>query len=320
MMKQKRICGHLFNLCCLCAILLSCQPADEIKIEEVHPRLVLNARLQQDSVITTTVSRSQGSISEVYPAELYIDNARVELYVNGENKGLMTKDGATGTYRMPACTPAAGDEIRLEASAEGYEAVSAVTSVPRRPEILAVDTQWVSIDTTGWNNNVIDFSLRFRTTPGRTGKYLFFVEEYVIYRDSVHSIQSLSPYVTHKEDLLFEDAYLYLPEAHKSYPIDCYLFTDETLGDEYTIHFTVSGLIHFKADTLLAAHHCDIHLQALSDSYYLYLRSKALQWKQEQDIFGDIGLREPIPTYTNIINGYGLLFSREDYLWRLALP
>jgi hypothetical protein len=153
------------------------------------------------------------------------------------------------------------------------------------------------------------------------------LSEYGIDKEDTLTKITLPLFVTHEEDLLFEK----VNNPYSGYydPSDTYyagylsntyffIFNDKAIqGDAYTLKFTLKEV---SAENTSFTPVCRICLYSLSESYYLYYRSRILQAKQAEDTFGSLGLREPVPTYTNVRNGYGLLSARQAavYEFRVA--
>jgi hypothetical protein len=304
--------------------LIACTSELEQEIEVPPPGAVLNALLCEDSVITAHVLRTyNGGDPSVAlrPDALAIDDAEVEVYLNGVSRGIMQRDARPGWYVLPGCYPAGGDRVRMEVVTAEYAPLSAETALPLRPEILSVDTQRQA-------PNVVRIGLRFNDRAGEKNYYM--LSAAVTAGVEGDSPVPDSPYpvtLTLEEDWLLgnveyerADDYDY-PYAYA--PVSRYIFDDaQTDGEAHTLKLSLRGMGALPGDSAAATavYTCRITFSALSESHYLYLRSKILQKKQAEDVFGSIGLREPIPTYTNISNGYGLLSARQNETiieWRI---
>jgi len=123
------------------------------------------------------------------------------------------------------------------------------------------------------------------------------------------------PFISAKEEIVLENALFpgtdlfvnsyYVPYNNSwvVFVFDDYLFD----GEEYTLKLLVARNGYY---TIAGSVEMWIELFTISEPAYLYSRSKILQDKQ-QDILGSNGLREPIPTYTNVKGGYGLLSATQ---------
>jgi hypothetical protein len=320
----------------MCFFTLSCERNIELSVELPEPFAVLNASLSADSLITATVSRtvreyySNPGAESVYSLD---KAASITVFVNDSKQGMMEKGEKNGQYRLPGYYPSAGDKVRMEVQTDDFAPLSAEVSIPSRPEILSVDTQMYHILSHYYSGGYnIGVKLRFKEPANETNYYLLTLSgDGVAGKDTLTKIE-MPLFVTHNEDLLLEklDAILFSNyyfagdndfSASYYYDPSYFIFNDEAIhGDEYTLKFTLNNAFSsYESDSLSITATCRICLYSLSESYYLYYRSKLLQWKQHEDPFGSVGLREPVPTYTNIKNGYGLLSAKQVAVYELKV-
>jgi hypothetical protein len=314
----------------VCFFTLSCERNIELTIDPPKASAVLNASLSTDSVLTATVSRTTGYYPNNNLASapvFFLDKASITVFANDIKQGVMEKGEKNGQYRLPGYYPSIGDKIRMEVQTNDFAPLSAEVTIPSQPEILSVDTQMYNKPFPYYSENNIDVKLRFKEPVNETNYYLLSLSVYSISaKDPLERI-NLYPSVTHNEDLLFENLspvfsgsgytgyYDYSDLYYNGYQgMSFFLFNDKDIHDDaYTLKFAlnnVPGSIS-ESDSLSLTVTCRICLYALSESYYLHYRSKLLQWKQQDDPFGEVGLREPVPTYTNVRNGYGLLSAKQ---------
>lgn len=320
----------------LYGVLLSCTYEKDIWIEEEKPCAVLNAMIRQDSVIRVNMSRSvSGTLlkpgDQGHFRPLFIQNAVVELWVNGISKGFCRKtEGDNGDY-VHSYRPTAGDRIKLRALTSEYDPVEAETVVASSPEIVAVDTicmeQWNEY---GVLQKDILFRIKIQDCPREENFYLLSFEPQIHYQDcQSDTLISGNPFwqkIEMPQDSKVESAGMkyyddigFMYETYwggygfghnRQRKASAFLLKDEGAdGNELTFDFTLSR-VHYSHlnDTVSCTHYLNVQLASISRSYYLYRRSKALQ-KEQGDILGDLDLREPQPTYTNVVVGYGLLAS-----------
>lgn len=306
--------NRLYNIGLLfvCFIIVSCEAEIEVPVKFPDTFAVLNASLSKDSIITASISHTLNTISQdistsgSYP---FINNAKINVFINDISQGLMIRDELPGQYCLPGCYPSPGDKIRLEVETEEFENMSAEVCIPQAPVILSVDTQMLK--SSYGDLGVVDVRLRFRKPDNKNNYYMLLITE-----------SSNPVFTTHNEDLLFEELqpYYFTNSPYYGYH-PSFIFNDRTIySDEYTLKFTINNVAHsYYSDSLSITNICHIHLYSISESYYLYCRSKMLQSKQKEDPFGSVGLREPIPTYTNIQNGYGLLSAKEVAIYEIRI-
>ncbi|MDR3262030.1 MAG: DUF4249 domain-containing protein [Tannerella sp.] len=313
--------SKLFLPVAAAALLLSCTSEIDIRVNPLSPCAVLNASLSEDSVITAHVSRT---LNGVQPSgSLFINNASVEVFVNGGSRGIMQKEAAPGQYILPGCYPAAGDHVRMEVVTTDYEPLSAAVTLPPRPVILSVDTQTYRPETSV-GRQVVNMQIRLKDPAGTKNYYMLYAAGYTTVKEENGIRTDNYPVsIVHNEERLLEEVvYEYGYDSNGAYyPISSYyLFTDEWIdGNEYTLKIALNMPANLPGNdpSVPVTNTCQVIVSALSESRYLYCRSKALQRKQQEDLFGSIGLREPIPTYTNVLNGYGLLSAKQSVVYEI---
>ncbi|MDR1200140.1 MAG: DUF4249 domain-containing protein [Tannerellaceae bacterium] len=313
----------------ICFFTLSCERNIELSIDLPKASAVLNASLSADSVITATVSRTVRDIYYSNPESIpvyFLDKASIEVFVNDIKQGVMEKGEANGQYRLPGYYPSVGDKIRLEVQTDDFDLLSAEVSIPSQPEILSVDTQMYKKESTPYSpgGNSIDVKLRFKEPENETNYYLLALSGYGINKKDTFTKINMPFFVAHNEDLLFEklDPICFSDSYFVGYyDTSFFIFNDKAIySDEYTLKFTLNNVFSsYDTDSLSFTATCRIYLYSISESYYLYCRSKLLQWKQKEDPFGSVGLREPVPTYTNVRNGYGLLSAKQAAIYEFKV-
>ncbi|GEM_PF-3327791 len=321
-MKPVQKVFSLFSL----YLMLSCTSQVDIKVDLPSPSAVMHAMVSTDSVQKVSISRTTNGVgnsaegSGKIPAGLYINDAGVELFINENRLGSMTRTDQDGEYIMPGCYPSVGDKVRFEVTTGEYEPLSAEVYVPRRPEIIKADTMMVNYGSGPVANPpVMDLRISFRDRADEVNYYkLTLVGHVTVEGDSITS-REYPLRVSHDEELLLEDLY---ENYYPGYTTNTsYIFSDNLInGKEYTLKMQLHFMSRsYYSDTLSITNSCRIYLSEISGSLYLYYRSKILQRKQEEDALGSIGLREPVPTYTNIRNGYGLLSAKETAVHEIKI-
>ncbi len=314
---------HIIIAGVLLLSIVSCTYNIEGTIDLPNPKAVLNATLIADSMVKANVSRTLNYHGH---ETLFIDDASVELFVNDISRGIMQRDTSPGGYLMQGCYPATGDKIRMEVQTSGYDAISAEVHMPSQPEILKVDTQMIFLSDGYSLSSDLKVNLTFRENPREKNFYLLSIYAYEEEEKDTVRRKSYNIQVKHDEELLLEeirDKYnYYYPGGYYWYPPKQFIFSDDQIkgADSYELKLSVQHLSHSSySDTLNYTCACVIELANISESLYLYKRSKHLQMEQEDDLFGEIGLREPIPTYTNVRNGYGILSAQQSQVYEIKI-
>jgi Domain of unknown function (DUF4249) len=129
-----------------CSIFSACQKDLTIKIDSKYtvPKIVLNAVLKTDSTITVHVSKSVSTFSTDVPSA--ITNATIDLYEDGLMKATLINNG-NGLYTA-AYKPLATHSYTIKASASGFTAVEATTTMPKPLPITIVSIDSVNEDFT----------------------------------------------------------------------------------------------------------------------------------------------------------------------------
>lgn len=323
-----------------------CISERDIRIEPLPPRPVLNAVLRPDAPVTAYVSISSSEplaskvrhlrpVTEEETGEAEegtdaLDNALIELRVNGNLRGTLRKDDRPGRYTFAGYRPTARDRVEMTLYTPDFEPATASTRLPAPVELLAVDTLFSRReDEWGKPRNYLDLRLSLKDLPGERNYYIISFTPYQLWRkgaleistDTLPQPPSLWLDLYSDRDFFLEK----MEDGHTSgrFPAGrvSFLFADDWVdGKDFTLSFVLSGLHYsYRDDTLSCTNRCRIELRSISESYYLYCRSKILQ-KEQDDILGETGLREPLPTYTNVQNGYGLLAAWQGTGFDLVFP
>lgn len=308
----------------------SCYQFEEIRIDPPVPHAVLNAMFCPDSLVRANLSRTTSDAERKgADATAFIDDAEVELSVNGRLQGKLEKEAAPGWYRLPGYRPAVGDRLEITARTSDYGTVSGKTGIPGKTAILSVDT--VSrhrVGSWGYEWDDLEISIRMQDIQGERNFYLLTVSPKRFWQkgDQVIDADTLAygywPWwqVSIDENSPLENGDMDRGVYQSAFYCG-FLLTDEGAdGQEMTLKLTLSDPeLSYRGEEIRCRNYCRISLSSISRSYYLYRRSRALQ-KEQNDILGDAGLREPIPTYTNIRNGYGLVAARQEVVYKLEFP
>lgn len=296
----------------------------EINLEHLRPqpKLVLNSFVIAGEPIAARVSRTW-FYTENYP-DVTIADATVHLYVNGGLKEQMvwTKDGDShydrGRYQA-AYIPKEGDEIKIMASVENYKDVSAEISIPELVPIIRVTTSVVKAGTSGSSYDQLKVGITFKDDPDRKNYYLIYFESRGLTRDNetqeviLNSIWSPLSVDYSKEPLLLSSfsalesvlGYDFMSWVHGR------VFTDDLInGQEYTIQVLTGIYSSYWVDSPMPEDpdNSRVCLYSISESYYQYLKSIiALEDEGLQGSMADKGLAEPIPIFSNISGGVGIL-------------
>ncbi len=112
----------LFALCLL--LFVSCTRDVVLVLPPVSPRLVLNASVSPDTDVTAFLSKSWFVLDTV--TDDGVEDGSIQVFINDRLQGRMqpvSDSRFTGRYVLPGCRVRAGDRLRLEAEAGGFDPV-----------------------------------------------------------------------------------------------------------------------------------------------------------------------------------------------------
>ncbi len=317
MMKREIFIIPVFVL-----LLSACEKTLEFSGGITDPKLTVCALASPDTTFKVYLYQSLFFLDiHTYSSQFYLDSdAAVQLLVN-ETDLYSTSSDTIESIDLSGYKPLINDELSLTVSCEGYETVTAQTTVLERPSFKITDhyslysKNPVEVMSDGmihpidfWGTDTVMNISCMINDPGNVSNY---------YRLSVKSIVStkegplgVDDWATVKDifssdDILFVDNNISVsingwPE-HFSNVFDDSLFD----GKEYT--FAVESRQRSAAYSWV-----EIELQHISEDLYKYLKSVELAQCSTNDIYA-----EPVNIFSNVGNGYGILGSlsgRKFYL------
>lgn len=324
----------------------SCARDVVLKLDPVAPVLVLNASVTPEREVAAFLSKSWFLLDSVPEYDLPDQGVKVGVYVNNVYKGMMQRSDNPadtteykGQYKLPGCYVQAGDKVRLEAVAPGFDPVSAETRIPTLTEIASVDT--ASIITSDYYSPRFRVYLTLNDRAAERNYYRLVVERLVEYRkdDRVMWISSFcdngwnpsrisgdridtdfrySYFSLSYDDPVFQPGVPSLEEYDGAYCRG--VFTDDMFdGKEYTVTSSFFPDYSLKADTMTVIVHYDIHLLSISEAYYNYLKMIRSIAISVGDAHLD-GLLEPTATYSNVNGGFGVVTGFQTSTYRITMP
>ena len=285
---------------------------DKYKGENGENLLVLNSIINPDSAISAVTSKTF-FYSDPNTQREYIKNLDIELFINGEERGLMKFNPITNHYETDI-KPQENDIVALK-TFYSNEKIECIDTVPRKVKIESVNVSrqgQMAIYTT--KDYLITYEITF-TDPYNENNYYFlqyddngrwvsgnlgfgvrdFTYEYV-FRQLARKIGALvpswEPYSP--EGLPFSDSGI----DGKTHT----LIVKEIIQGNGNM-YPLSGYTHMMRK---------ISLYSISEPYYNYLVSRLYNESYDSDLHGgmiDLGFTEPLKTYSNIIGGVGIFAS-----------
>lgn len=320
---------NIFSLVLICTMLLgACEKEIVFKGDVKQPMLTLNGFLTPDRDVSVHLSKSRFVFDE--DASLAdIENATVELYVNGTPKQKLTHNSNgwyKGTYR-----PRPEEEIEIRASAPGFNPIKARTVIPVPPALLLSDSAitYFYRDQSGFGSSGEEDQYKMLVQQNRVRLSLkekadeenfYFMKS----MDVIH-LQNGTSYPNFHEvdirkiaktgvenengifDILFKEEDRSGEHLKNLFP-DSYINGREIFFDFfYTdniryVRFVNGKEIPQPAEEMEKEY--IVELSSMSKEYYLFLISS---WKAEQQ--SDNPFAEPVQVTGNVENGAGILGS-----------
>ena len=327
----------------IAVLMVSCEKQIEFNGEQTDPKLVVNSIVGTDEPVKAYISKSYFFLDYDENTQAP-DDLVASLYVNGNPIGELTPSADTfwnnyemNDYRLIPYLfndyrPQEGDIVQIKASANGYDDVEGTTSAlpkfvdcPMEVEVK----EWHSSHPYHYNDEIQDYvpdttileirgtmNLTFTVTDPNPGKTDYFrlitrrgrdtwVGQNKRYISFDYDDPIFEPVMTENDFIDASDLDT-RPEGvfadrlfdGGSYRIKVELYFDCELAEDFDPDF-------FKVSFMV---------EHLSKEYYNYLNTS-----NQGDDYLQI-LSEPIHTYSNVTNGYGIVGGRAVDIIELALP
>lgn len=316
-MKPKSIIIFLAAVALILTLSVSCETVIDYRGPDAQPKVVIYAVLQPDSLITVLVSESH-SVFQLRYQSRQIPDATVRVYRDGvllETLSYSEPSPAPdyaprnpySSYVSEANTPEPGSVYRVEVEVPGLPVAYGEAEVPSTVPVTITDT---SSTETGYGYRELVVKFRFRDPAGEKNYYRFAASGTTgyYYGNKNEPYNPFTPVSVQRQELGYgslsdpliapqqeDDIFdMYLQNTY-------FLFTDDLIpGREYSLRLTYSGVY---PDTdyyeFLRARFC---LNNITRDLYLHLQSYSAHI-QTRDNF----LAEPVPVYTNVVNGLGVV-------------
>ncbi|MFA6769205.1 MAG: DUF4249 domain-containing protein [Parabacteroides sp.] len=314
----------------------SCTRDVILELPYASPSLVLNASVTTGEDVTAYLSKSWFLLDSVMDSE--VSGGKISVYVNDVYRGTMQNSDifrdsvfTKGRYILPGCLLNVGDRLRLEAEADGFDAVYAETQMPDSVQLLSIDTlRFISSDKTYKRQEQMRLYINFTDEANKKNYYRLSVEKVIEkWRNSDHTFvskeSSLGSY-TSDFYLIYEDpVFQYVatnPTLQQQDATNCWgTFSDDMFnGNQYTLKsvFYPIQTSYIDSDYTYKVYY-DVRLMSISEEYYNYLtviRNISVS-------FGEAyinGLLEPSATYTNVEGGFGVVAGYQVAYKRIVMP
>jgi hypothetical protein len=316
-MKMKKLIYHFPAAVLILFATLSCETTIDYKGPETEPKVVIYALLNPDSLVSVSVSESH-SVFKVPYQPRQITNAVVRLYSEETLIETLTYQApepapdyfppnpyskyVSSTYR-----PEYGKTYRVEVEVPGLPRAHGEAKLPAPVTVEVSDTSSMDI---GYGYRELTVKLRFRDPAGEENFYRITASSLV----GIYSGDRFEPYNpeiavgVQEADISYgalSDP-LIAPRQEDDFfdmsmPNKYFIFLDDLIpGKEYTMRLTYNG---FYPDTdYYEFMFAWFRLSTITRDLYLYLQSYSAHL-QTRDNF----LAEPVPVYTNVTNGLGVV-------------
>ena len=314
------------------ALLTACEKEIEFNGEQTDPKLVINSLVEPGKPLNAKLSKSVFFLDNEANTDAP-DDLVATLYVNGNSIGEMTRcydtiwnehvyddygNPAFTYYLVPVYTstytPSIGDVVKITASANGFDDVEGETS----PLPNEVDWHPVGLETNQWDVSYYDYEgdtswyiygkmqLLVEITdpnPGKTDYFKIHVSVGGFSDDETGSRFYIS---TTYNDPVFGGTGT---EEYDEFNIDLLsrpegVFTDVLFdGKSYTIKLPLFIDIDFY-EAIPDSFQLPISIEHLSKEYYYFLNT-CQQGDEISQFFA-----EPVQTYSNVKDGYGVVGGR----------
>lgn len=296
----------------------ACESDIEFKGSEVEPKIVIYSLLNPDSLVAVTIAESRAVFDTRYEprqisdasVRLYRDGELIEIlqYVPGDPVPHYYPADPYSRYVSMSHKPVPGSTYRIEVDIDGLESAWGETGLPELVPVMSVDTGSVTFGDYGGE---VKIKMKFRdpadthnyyrlTARALTGIYQGSPDEpydpafpVIVYESDIGYGSLSEPLIApQQEDDMFG---MYMRN-------DFYLFMDELIdGKEYslTLGYNYPGPPDTDHYEFM---HAYFSLHAITRDIYLYLRSYSAQ-RQTIDNF----LAEPVPVYSNVTGGLGVV-------------
>lgn len=334
-----------------------CVETLDIDVSDTKPKIVMNGILEPDSLITIYVSKSYSYYNDFFENISYensvtpdtivpsiLPNAKLILYINGDNKGemdLIRVDSIFGgSIFRSQIRPKSGDKIRIEASSPGFTTAEVETQIPFPIIINKIDTttyikyqdDFRFVDGTQVPASAKSLNMRFLIDIENNDKenpcyYSFDFKQFEeVYNNNINYKFYRNPHVDVSSDPLFaenaENA-IYAFFSEKNSNASKIIFNDRQFKDDkYTLNFSLWGYYYITYLSYSTSTNQDIYsspitieIVSLSEELYQYYKIRSSGSYDSFDM-----LSEPSTSYTNVQNGIGVVCSRTSLTREIVIP
>ncbi len=264
-----------------CAVLIfySCETTIDIDLPEKGKKIVINGVFSPDKSINVNISQSLYILDSDGGTPPFINNnALVKLFENNQfiEDLVFVENGNYASNLIPV----AGDKYGLKVSVAGLNDAYTETIIPRLIEITSLDTGRTTYFDGIDSYEVFECRVSFSDPADEENYYMIEVLSTGYYFDPLYIVGSdpmMNLFSTYNGKVIFTDGLFNGKKAEIGIMPEWGKFYD----GEYTVN-----------------------LKSISHDYYLYIKSRTLQYEVGNDPFA-----EPVMVFNNVESGYGILGS-----------
>ena len=283
---------------CLVIQLSSCIKELDVTIPSIPQKVVINSLFCPDSILKIHVSLSEGVENEIQ----IVENAQIRLYENDiflQNVSYLSKGWYSSNYH-----PKAGMKYKIEINVEGFDMVTAESSIPENASILSFTCDL--IENLNQNSPANSLTKLVFDDVGLDKNYYEFSTFVLIPGDNIVEFMEIGSAIQTDLSLKLDSDLEFNPKT--------FYFSDELFhNSEKTL--LLNGLGWTNINPLNNEIENGIFsalFKILSSEYYNFRKSWTKHvYNQNTDIHNDNPIvllfkGDPIEMYTNVNGGYGI--------------
>lgn len=311
--------NNLLLLFCVFILSVSCTKEIEIDIPPAKPKLIVYSTFVP---FTTPYPKSfsvkVSSSAHIFDTTKYpITDAIVQLYKNNELLDTLQYFSDCDCYTVSGMfypQAQAGDKYSLKVEREGFETVTASTSIPSK--VLITDTLITPIAYINeFNCPISEVQISFTDPIDEINYYELAITEGGINYDDYENYYEIS---TNATIITSQSYYPDLIRFDVHYP-KFLLFSDENINGQPTTLALYYDAPHiFDSIHFIPTHYITIHLRNVTKEYYDFKTSSIQQdYAKREDFL--YGMGEPVNVISNIENGFGVFagFNNDYFTYRV---
>lgn len=260
-----------------------------------EPRIVLNSIISpSDSLVRILLTKSvamDGSES----VGVALRDADVRLIANGQKIEDLQFSDSVGHY-LADYEPSPGDRIEIEVSAVDLRSVHSSVIVPQPVHIFNGKNDGKRYDVDGYEYEAIKFTIQ--DIPNE---------------DNFYEVSIITEVAYTADSVLYSNRYpadwLESPIRWLTYTPNGLAFTDAAFRNSSIDLEVWSGdYIYYPEEDQVKLY---VMVKTTTESYYEYMTTYDIHsWNQYPDLFSG----EPVPMYSNVVNGFGIFGAYSESL------